>query len=126
MPASKISDSEWEVMEVLWVRSPQSSTDVVSTLQTSTSWSPTTIRTLLTRLARKKILAAHKENGVLFYHPLLAKGDCIRAATESFIERILGGSVQPLMAHFVERGKLKPQDLTELKRLIREAEKKRL
>lgn len=112
-------------MEVLWRHSPKSSTDVVTTLQQSTSWSPTTIRTLLTRLARKKILSSHKENGVLVYRPLLPKDDCVRSATDSFIERILGGSVQPLMVHFVERGKLKPEDLAELKRLIREAEKKK-
>jgi predicted transcriptional regulator len=123
MAVPKITEAEWAVMEAVWEKHPRTSTGIVEALR-STGWSPTTVRTLLARLVKKKALAAVKEGGVMVYQPRAAREACVAAEAESFIERILGGSLQPLVAHFVERGRLSPAELAELKRLIREAEQK--
>lgn len=122
MPVPKISEAEWEVMQVLWAKNPLPSTDVVAALRQS-GWSPTTIRTLLSRLVEKKALGCVKQNGLLIYRPLIDQETAVGRATSSFIDRILGGSIQPLMAHFVEKQKMTPEELAALKRLIREREK---
>ncbi len=48
-----ISESEWEIMTVLWEEAPLTANDVISTLQERTDWKPKTIRTLLDRLVKK-------------------------------------------------------------------------
>ncbi len=49
-----ISEAEWEVMNVLWDRAPQTANEVIHSLQERTEWKPKTVRTLLDRLVQKK------------------------------------------------------------------------
>ncbi|HXU79240.1 MAG TPA: BlaI/MecI/CopY family transcriptional regulator, partial [Methylomirabilota bacterium] len=52
------------------------------------------------------------------YEPLISEKECVAVASESFIARVFGGSLRPLLAHFVERQKLTSQDLEEVRRLL--------
>ena len=40
--------------------------------------------------------------------------------SEGLLQRLFGGKVAPLVAHFSHHRKLSPQDIADLKRLIRE------
>ena len=44
------------------------------------------------------------------------------AESTSFLERVFGGSLQPMLAHFVEHRKMSPEEIVELKRLIKQKE----
>ena len=50
----KISDAEWEVMQVIWDNHPILASDVVDRLAPQTGWSDRTIRTMLGRLSHSK------------------------------------------------------------------------
>jgi BlaI family penicillinase repressor len=54
----------------------------------------------------------------------VAEKDCIAAESESFLDRIFGGSLKPMLAHFVETRKLSPKEIAELKRLLKEKKDK--
>ena len=43
---------------------------------------------------------------------------CLLAARWGFVERLFGGRVAPLVAHFGEQGKLTRRDIDELRKLI--------
>jgi BlaI family penicillinase repressor len=121
----RISDTEWEVMNVLWSQSPLSAAQVVAALQTADpSWHEQTVKTLLNRLMKKQALGYRKEGRAYLYRPLVTKEDCVGAVSESFLTRVFGGSLQPLLAHFVESRKLSAEEIAELKRLIKGKEKK--
>jgi predicted transcriptional regulator len=38
------------------------------------------------------------------------------------LERVFGGSLQPMLAHFVAQRKLSPKEITELRRLLQNKE----
>jgi len=115
----RISDTEWEIMKVLWQRSPLSSQEIIETLNSQNrTWHPKTAKTLLNRLVKKKALAYQQDGRAYLYRPLVQEGDCVRAEAESFLQRVFGGSLQPMIAHFVEEKKLSPKELAELKRLL--------
>ena len=114
----RISEAEWEVMEVLWRRSPATAAEVISALET-TSWAPTTIRTMLTRLVEKKVLGMKKQEGGLTFRPLLDRDECVRRESESFLERVFGGATNPLLVHFVNRANLSAEEVRELQRILR-------
>jgi BlaI family penicillinase repressor len=121
----RISDTEWEVMNVLWNQSPLSAAQVVARLQeTDPSWHEQTVKTLLNRLMKKQALGYRKEGRAYLYQPLVTKEDCVGAVSESFLTRVFGGSLQPLLAYFVESRKLSTEEIAELKRLIKGKEKK--
>jgi len=55
---------------------------------------------------------------------LVAEKDCVAAESNSFLDRVFGGSLQPLLTHFVENRKLSSAEIAELKRLLKERDKK--
>jgi BlaI family penicillinase repressor len=114
----EISQSEWKVMKVLWAKSPQPAYDIVASLADTENWHPNTIKTLLSRLCRKKALGTKKYKNLFLYFPLVTEDDCLHAESESFLQRLFGGSVRPLLVHFAERQKLTKADLDELKRIL--------
>jgi predicted transcriptional regulator len=116
----QISEAESAVMEILWRCSPLAAEDVVSALGKSQDWQEATIKTLLNRLLKKKAIRAEKDGRRYLYSPLLARADWVQTQSEGLLDRLFGGRVAPLVAHFSERRKLGRKDIAELKRLIAE------
>ena len=114
-----ITESEWAIMELLWKRAPQTASEVAKALRRSTGWAQNTVRTLLTRLVEKGALGA-KENaaGVREFAPAVEREACVRAESESFLQRVFQGAAKPLLVHFAENASLTEDELRELKRLF--------
>ena len=116
----KISEAEWEVMKVLWERSPRTANDIVDELIGKTPWKRETIRTLINRLAGKKVLKFEKKGRQYHYSPRVTEEECLRAESDSLFRRIGPSSDEPMLAAFVEGGHLSAEKLAELKRLLEE------
>lgn len=115
-----ISDAEALVMEVLWQTHPLGADDVVAALSSRTDWAEPTIKTLLNRLLNKGAVRAQKQGRRYLYSPTLAREAWVEQQSEGLLDRLFGGRVAPLVAHFSERGKLSAADIAELKKLIGE------
>lgn len=119
MGAPNISESEWSVMEVLWDSSPRSASDVAKVLKDQTGWAENTVRTLLTRLVEKGALKIADEAGSpKLYSPAVKREACVKAESESFLERIFQGAAKPLLVHFTKNARLTPDEVKELKKLL--------
>ena len=115
----RISETEWEVMQALWKGHPCTAQEVVARLVGSdATWHPKTAKTLLARLVKKHALTYKQEGRAYLYRPLVTEAECQAEASESFVERVFGGSLKPMLAHFVEHRKLSPEKIKELKRLL--------
>lgn len=119
MPTPDISESEWSVMEALWERAPQTASEVTKVLRPTMSWAENTVRTLLTRLVDKGALkTAENDSGTRTFAPAVKREACVRAESDSFLQRIFGGAAKPLLVHFAQTSKLTPEEVQELKRLL--------
>ena len=115
----RISDTEWEVMKVVWAHTPCSAGQIIDSLvRRDATWHPKTVKAFLNRLVRKGALGFRKEGRAYLYRPLVKEEDCVDAASASFLERVFGGSLKPMLAHFVERQKLSEEEIRELRRLL--------
>lgn len=115
----KISETEWEIMRVIWAKHPISSAHLIRELGAADrSWHPKTARTLLARLVNKGAVKFESKGRGYVYEPLVTEQDCIGIASESFLDRVFGGSLQPMIAYFVENQKLTKQELQELGRIL--------
>jgi BlaI family penicillinase repressor len=114
----RISDAEWLVMKVLWNKSPLPASEIIEALEKSERWAPKTVKTLLNRLIKKGALGFEQEGRAYLYRPLVSESACTTAASEAFLSRVFGGSLQPMLAHFVEEKRLSPKEMKELKRLL--------
>lgn len=115
----QISDAEWTVMKVLWAKSPLRSVEIMAALAPVKDWHPNTVKTLLSRLQKKKAVGIEQEMNRYLFFPLVSEAECVKAESQSFMERVFGGSVKPLLVHFVEKNKVSPNDIDELKSLLR-------
>ena len=114
-PAAKISDSELEVMRVLWdAGRPLSITEIRETLQSRMGWESTTIKTLVQRLCNKQALAQEKRN-VFYYRPLISQEEYQAWATNDLIHRLYRGSARNLVAALVHSDQLSNDDIQELR-----------
>lgn len=119
----KISEAEWEVMKVLWARSPLGSAEIVEELAPRTSWKPNTIKTMLARLVKKGAVTARQSNREYTYAPLVTEAQCVRAESRSFVSRMYDGSMMPMIAGFLQQEKLSPEEIAQLRQLLDEMEK---
>ncbi len=118
----RISETEWEIMKILWAQGPCSAGDIIQALtQTDASWHPRTAKAFLNRLVKKKAIGFSKEGRAYVYRPLVRREDCVDAASESFLDRVFGGSLKPMLAHFVQREKLSAEEIRELRRMLNNA-----
>jgi predicted transcriptional regulator len=115
-----ISEAESQVMEVLWRSSPRTAEEVVTALSDQQAWQVATIKTLLNRLLKKGAVRAEKDGRRFLYSPLLTRDQWLVTESGSMVERLFGGRIAPLVAHFGQHGKLSASDLDELKRLVDE------
>lgn len=117
--APDISESEWSIMEALWESSPQTASEVTKTLRASMNWAENTVRTLLTRLVEKGALkTSENASGTRTFIPAVKREACVRAESQSFLDRIFGGAAKPLLVHFAQNSKLTAEEVKELKKLL--------
>ena len=95
-----ISEAESIVMEVLWRHGPMRSENVVETLSGQQKWREPTIKTLLSRLLNKGAIRAAKEGRRYVYSPVLTRDEWLSHESKGLLDRLFGGRVAPLVAHF--------------------------
>jgi len=118
MKVPKISEAEWRVMKVLWAKSPLTANEVVDALSAATRWSDKTIKTLINRLTKKGALGFKRQGRMYLYHPRVEEADCARAEGRSFLRRVYGGALTPMLAAFLEEQSLSRSEIAELKRIL--------
>ena len=118
MPQVRISGAESQVMDALWRKGPLTAEGVVAEVGEAHGWAPGTVKTLITRLLRKKAIAGRREAQGYFYHPLLTRESYVHAESQGLVDRLFGGEVAPLVAHFVEHRALSPRDIAAMRTLI--------
>jgi len=121
----RISAAEWDVMHVLWDRPGLFAQEVAAAIPAERDWSDRTVKTLLGRLVKKGVLVFETEGKRYRYRPALTRDACVQAASRSFVERVFGGAVSPMLATFVREGGLSETEIGELRRLLDEEESKR-
>jgi BlaI family penicillinase repressor len=114
----EISAAELEVMKVLWTQAPQSANDVVAALADASTWHEKTVKTLLNRLVAKEAVGFEKDGRAYLYYPLIQQADYQQKESRSFVDKVFGGRLAPLVAGFAGGKQLSAEDVAELKQLI--------
>lgn len=116
----RISQSELDVMDVLWAESPLAASDVAQALEVSKDWNIRTVKTLLARLVEKGALSTEVDGRRYLYAPLISKDSYAASATRRLSERLFGGRAAPLVAHLAKGDGLSETDIADLEALIAE------
>ena len=109
-----ISDSEMEVMAVLWnATEPITSSEIGEAVEKH-GWKKTTIATFLARLVEKGVVSAEKRGKLYYYTPIIPIEEYRKTKTESLINSLYHGSVKEFAVAMFEDKKLSEEDIAEL------------
>jgi BlaI family penicillinase repressor len=114
----QISDSEWDVMKIVWESGPLTAGQIVGHLSAQTDWHPRTIKTLLGRLVKKGAVAMEADGNRYLYRAKVTREACRRHETRSFLSRVFDGAVAPALVHFLKTSELSKQEIQELKTIL--------
>ena len=113
-----ISEAEFQVMKVIWEKSPVSTTEVVTELEKTTDWKPKTIQTLLSRLVKKDVLSFKREGRVFVYTPLVKESDYLSQESDSFLKRFYNGTLNAMVVNFLDQDRLSDDEIERLREIL--------
>ena len=113
-----ITDSEYEIMKILWdTEDYMTVSDVVKALD-GNDWTASTVSTFLQRLLKKGVVDCEKKGKTNLYYPLLKQNDYDMNETQNFLSKLYKGSVKNLVAALYENEKLTKEDMSDLKKMF--------
>ena len=113
--SKKISDSELEVMRILWREGREMPFgEIRAELEETIGWKKSTIQTLIIRLRDKGVITAHNKY-VTMYTPNVTREEYIQSEGGAFVDKLFDGSAKNLVAALFRGGKLNESDIDELK-----------
>ena len=116
-----LSDLQLDVMRVLW-RGEASVSDVAAELAVRRGLAHTTVATVLTRLAKRDLVAARRDGRQLVYRAMVDETQVRRSMVGGLIQSLFRGDPQALLAHLVSEDEVASGDLEKVRALL--AEKK--
>ncbi|MGM9515990.1 BlaI/MecI/CopY family transcriptional regulator [Roseateles sp. DB2] len=122
---STISDAESQIMQALWVRHPLSAEDILAALPPQDGWQLGTVKTLLNRLLNKGAVKADRDGRRYLYEPLIERAQWEGSESMGLLDRVFGGRLSPLVAHFSAQRKLSAEDAEALRQLLKEHDDER-
>ena len=120
MPPPKLSKLELRIMEALWDHGPSSIREIQERFPQKSRPAYTTVQTTVSRMETKKAIARVKKiGGAHIYDALVTRDTAQRRLVDDFLA-LFGGRAQPIMAHFVDAGKLTLEDVQGIEQHLRE------
>lgn len=107
-------------MREFWQRGDGTAAEIIKALAGRMHWKPRTVQSLINRLVGKGALGFEKVGREHRYRPEVAEADCVLDASRSFVDRIFGGRLAPLLACFVESGGVSAKEAAQLRKILDE------
>jgi BlaI family penicillinase repressor len=117
---SRISAAESQIMEALWTKGPLTAEEIVQLVGPAQDWGEATVKTLINRLLKKKAMLSERVGGRARYLPILTREEYVTGESQGLLDRLFGGELAPLVAHYARHRALSPREVTRLKKLIDE------
>jgi predicted transcriptional regulator len=114
-----ISETEMDVLKVLWEHGPATVREVNAVLRKRRRrYAYTTVLTLLQRLEAKGHVTSDKGGVAHVFSAAVSRGGLLRCRLDELADELCDGTATPLVQALVEGGRLTPEDVEQLRRLL--------
>jgi predicted transcriptional regulator len=114
-----ITDAEWSVLQLLWERGPATVRQLTDVLYPDGGASEyATVHKLLERLEAKGLVSRDRGGGTYVFAAARGRDAVVGEQLEAFVEKLCGGSLQPLLSSLVRSRRLTAEELRELLALV--------
>jgi BlaI family penicillinase repressor len=125
MPKSPIelTEAEWTVIKAIWDNEPCDAPTIQGKLFKKTGWTYSTVRTLMDRMAAKKLLTAEKVRNLTLYRSVVTPVQAQRSELLYALKHAFNGAFTPMVQCLIESRDLSVEELTRLESMIKARKK---
>lgn len=116
--AVKLSQSQLEVMKILWQQPKLSVSEVHQHLSQHKPLALTTVATVLKRLQEKGIVGHEKAGRQYLYHAKVTEGEVQSSMLGNLLDHLFNGKPETLVHHLVDQETVSNEDLKKIKALL--------
>jgi predicted transcriptional regulator len=118
-----LTDQELEIMKIIWRRGPVTVRDVYEELLAHRKIAYTTVMTMMGILESKRFLKKTPGEKAHIYQPAQPREQVVSSMVRDFLNRVFNGSAKPLLVHLAENDDLSPEELDEVRRLMKDKQR---
>lgn len=116
----QISHAEWQVMRIIWSQGQTTSKEVTQLLQENLDWTASTVKTLLTRLVAKNVVATKKAGNRFFYSPLITEEASVLAMSQEVSAKVCTKKIPLIIMDLIQRNDLTAENVADLMEALQE------
>jgi BlaI family transcriptional regulator, penicillinase repressor len=117
-----LTDLQLAIVRVLWERGECTVVEVQESLLPGRRLAQTTVATILSRLEKRGVVEHRAAGRQFVYRPRVTEPEVRRSMVSELTALLFDGSPAALISHLLAEREIPPEDLTEVKRLIAQAE----
>jgi predicted transcriptional regulator len=121
---ARVPDAELAVLQALWERGPatvRQLSDLVYPGGGATEYG--TVHKLLERLEAKDYVRRERRGREYLFHATIDRDELIGRELEVLVDKMCGGSLQPLLSHLIRVKGLTAEELQDLRALVEELDR---
>lgn len=115
----ELTEAEWMVIKAVWDAEPCTAPEVQEALYQATQWSYSTVRTIMDRMAAKRLLRARKEGKITQFSSAVTREEAQAGEVLYGLKNAFNGALTPMVQCLLDAGELSEKDLSELEALIK-------
>ena len=123
-PLIELTEAEWTIIKAVWEHEPCAAPTIQEELESVTSWTYSTVRTLMDRMVVKGLLTAGKIRNLTLYRSAVTRAQAQRGELLYALKNAFDGALTPMVQCLLETENLSADELAELEKVIRERRKK--
>lgn len=114
----KITDSEWEIMRVVWAQDTVTSKEIRDVLQQKRDWKPATTKTFIGRLVNKGMLHTETDGKKFIYSATVSEREFIKSTLYETFENICNRDVGNIIVDLISKATLSFQDIEKMEKTL--------
>jgi CopY/TcrY family copper transport repressor len=119
----EITDSEWEVMRVVWTRTKATSKEIISVLQDKKDWKPATTKTFIGRLVKKGALNTETVGNKFIYTAAVSEEESLKSLKAGLFSHICNTAVGKTIADLIKEATLSHDDIAMMEEILKSKKK---
>lgn len=119
----EITDSEWEVMRVVWTRTKATSKEIISVLQDKKDWKPATTKTFIGRLVKKGALNTETVGNKFIYTAAVSEEESLKSLKAGLFNHICNTAVGKTIADLIKESTLSHDDIAMIEEILKSKKK---
>ncbi|MHC4645665.1 MAG: BlaI/MecI/CopY family transcriptional regulator [Planctomycetota bacterium] len=121
----ELFESEWAILQAVWELEPCAAPTVQEALEKERGWAYTTVKTMMDRMVKKRLLKVEKIRNLYLYSAAVTRPQAQRSEIMRTLKRAFDGTLTPMMQFLIENEELTEAEYRRLEKLIANRKRKK-